>query len=275
MKGKGGALIVMTGGGSGGHITPVLAVAHQVKLLAPGVKVVYIGQKGDALADVPAADANIDEVYQVRAGKFRRYHGEGVIRQLFDIPTVAKNIRDAFYVVAGIFQSWRLLRRLRPQVVFVKGGFVGVPVGVAAGWLNIPLVTHDSDAIPGLANRMVSRWATVHAVALPKEIYNYPADKTVTVGVPISHNFSVQTAEQQQKTRQRLGLDADQQVIVVTGGGLGAARLNEAVLAMAPDLLWSYGKVVIVHLTGRLHAEDISKKYNDVLTPEGRQRVRV
>src|SRR6266542_6902052 len=123
--------IALTGGGSGGHITPLLAVAHELKNQDPQIAITYIGQKGDGLADIPAQDPNIDTVKLVHAGKFRRYHGEGW-RQLLDIPTMLKNIRDAVLVLAGIWESFWLLKTLRPDVVFVKGGFVGVPVGLAA-----------------------------------------------------------------------------------------------------------------------------------------------
>src|SRR5215471_5576967 len=109
--------IVLSGGGSGGHITPILAVASELKKLRSGLHLVYVGQKGDTLADIPAAHPAIDEVFMVRAGKFRRYSGEGW-RQLFDVATQAKNIRDAFRVLVGIWQSYRLMRKLRPAIIF-------------------------------------------------------------------------------------------------------------------------------------------------------------
>ena len=90
--------IVVTGAGSGGHITPVLAIAAELKKTRPEARLIYIGQAGDNLGDVPAHDKNIDEVYTVRAGKFRRYHGEGW-KQLLDIPTLFLNIRDFFYFI--------------------------------------------------------------------------------------------------------------------------------------------------------------------------------
>jgi UDP-N-acetylglucosamine:LPS N-acetylglucosamine transferase len=96
----------MTGAGSGGHITPIQAVAAELKKLKPKAHIVYIGQRGDALGDIPAADPNFDQIVTVRAGKFRRYHGEG-LRQLLDIKTGLKNIRDVFYVIIGIWQSYR------------------------------------------------------------------------------------------------------------------------------------------------------------------------
>ena len=264
--------IILTGGGSGGHITPLLAVAHELKRLRPDAELVYVGQRGDHLGDIPAEDPNIDRSFTVRAGKFRRYHGEG-LKQLFDLPTLAKNIRDAWFVLVGIVQSFWLLRRLRPQVVFVKGGFVGVPVGLAAAMLRIPFVTHDSDAMPGLANRIIARWAKVHAVALPKEVYKYPASKTVTVGVPISHKYRPLTDEERLHVREQLGLENFKQIVLVTGGGLGAQRLNEAVAVSLSELLQKYPKLAVVQLAGRKLVEELKGRYAKQLTTADRERV--
>lgn len=266
--------IVVTGGGSGGHITPVLAVAHELKSLRPDCTISYIIGRGDGLADIPAKDPSIDKLYRVRAGKFRRYHGEGW-RQLLDLPTVFLNIRDAFYVLAGVWQSYWLLRKLRPQVIFIKGGFVGVPVGLAAAKLGIPFITHDSDVIPGLANRIIARWAAKHAVALPKELYDYPADKTVTVGVPISRKYQPLDNQAREALRHTLGLAAYPRLVFVTGGGLGAQRLNNAVIANAPQLLKAYPDLAIVHLAGRSQEAEVSKNYNDSIDPADRARVQV
>src|SRR3989344_3734702 len=107
--------IILTGGGSGGHITPVLAVANELKKSHPEAHLIYIGQRGDSLADIPQRHPAIDKVYTVRAGKFRRYHG-GLFRQLFDVPTIFKNTRDFFFVIIGIFQSIKLLKKIKPDV---------------------------------------------------------------------------------------------------------------------------------------------------------------
>ena len=220
--------MVVTGGGSGGHITPILAVAHELKQLDPQLHIAYVGQKGDGLTDIVGRSQDIDDLYAVSAGKLRRYHGEG-LSQLLDFKTMALNVRDVGRVVAGLFQSYRLLRKLQPDILFIKGGFVGVPVGLAAAMLHIPFVTHDSDAIPGLANRIIARWASKHAVALPKEIYAYAPAKTVTVGVPVASDYQLVTDKSQQDYRQQLGLKADAKLLFVIGGGLGAQRVNEAI----------------------------------------------
>ncbi len=255
----------MTGGGSGGHITPILAVAHELKQRDKSVELVYIGQRGDQLLDIPEKNENIDHVYSVRAGKFRRYHGVGW-RQLLGIPTILKNLRDAFWVVIGICQSYRLLSRLKPDVIFIKGGFVGVPVGLAAAKKHIPFVTHDSDALPGLANRIISRWAAIHAVGLPKEIYNYPQDKTVTVGVPVQSEFSNVDASQQSAFKKQIGVNEPSKLIFITGGGNGALKLNDVVVNLIPNLIAAYADLYVVHVAGRKHEALITEKYDEFVS---------
>jgi UDP-N-acetylglucosamine--N-acetylmuramyl-(pentapeptide) pyrophosphoryl-undecaprenol N-acetylglucosamine transferase len=249
-----------------------LAVADELKKLQSDIGIVYIGQKGDSLADVPAEHPSIDQAFGVRAGKFRRYYGEGW-HQLLDIPTVAKNIRDAFYVLAGIWQSYWLLRRLKPDVVFIKGGFVGVPVGIAARLHHVPFITHDSDAIPGLANRIIARWASLHAVALPADIYPYPRAKTMTVGVPVSGNYRPVTPQLMRQYRAEAGLDAYEQVMMVTGGGNGARDLNTFVISNAAHLLKRYPKLAIVHLTGRALEAEATAAYTKALPPDFMERI--
>lgn len=262
----------MTGGGSGGHITPLLAVAHELKKANSAVEIDYIGQRGDALGDIPAQHPSIDNVYSVRAGKLRRYHGEGW-QQLLDIPTTFKNVRDIWWVFVGFWQSLALLRRMKPDAVFIKGGFVGVPVGLAAAVWHIPYITHDSDALPGLANRIIGRWARWHAVALPKEVYNYPPEKTITVGVPISHEYHVPTSSELRAWREQLGLPAKGQMVLITGGGLGAQRLNNAVVDCVPELLRRYANLTIVHLTGRALETEVRQQYKKHLTADLQKRV--
>ncbi len=264
----------MTGGGSGGHITPLLAVAHELKKQRPEAKIIYIGQRGDNLGDIPAEDPNIDKVYTVRAGKFRRYHGEG-LRQLLDIPTLLKNLRDAVWVVVGLWQSFWLLGRLKPTIVFIKGGFVGVPVGLAAALRGVPYITHDSDALPGLANRIVAPWARIHAVGLPKEVYSYPPDKTVTVGVPVQHQYHPYTTKEMAEVRKQLGLAEAGQVLLVTGGGLGAQRMNDAVSTCMPDLLVRYPDLWVVHIAGRANEAEVRQYYKQNLAPKVQHRVHV
>jgi UDP-N-acetylglucosamine--N-acetylmuramyl-(pentapeptide) pyrophosphoryl-undecaprenol N-acetylglucosamine transferase len=264
--------IVLTGGGSGGHITPILAVAHELKRLDVAVQLVYIGQAGDSLADIAQGNSDIDVVYAISAGKLRRYHGEGM-RQLLDVKTGLLNIRDAFRTVRGCWQAYWLLRKLKPAVVFVKGGFVGVPVGLAAARQGIPYVTHDSDAVPGLANRIIARWASVHAVALPAEVYAYPLRKTRTVGVPVHANYQPVGREERAHLKRALNLENFAKILFVTGGGLGAQRLNDAVEAIMPKLLAAMPGLAVVQTVGRQNETTVQQHYDQLLASEDRGRV--
>jgi UDP-N-acetylglucosamine--N-acetylmuramyl-(pentapeptide) pyrophosphoryl-undecaprenol N-acetylglucosamine transferase len=266
--------IALTGAGSGGHITPILAVAAEIKRLQPATRLIYIGQRGDNLGDIPAAHSSIDKVYTVRAGKFRRYHGEG-LKQLLDIPTWFKNIRDAIYVLIGTFQSRRLLRQIKPDIIFVKGGFVGVPVGLAAASLHIPYITHDSDAIPGLANRIIGRWATKHAVALPVEVYHYPASKTIMTGIPVQSDFVAVTSSLKAQYRTKLKLPPKAKVLFIIGGGLGSQRINQAVAAAVPHLLREFPDLYVVHGTGRANEKEVRTAYEEKLSPAEQGRLKV
>jgi UDP-N-acetylglucosamine--N-acetylmuramyl-(pentapeptide) pyrophosphoryl-undecaprenol N-acetylglucosamine transferase len=266
--------IVVTGGGSGGHITPILAVAHELKRQQPGVRIVYIGQKGDKLIDIPASDPNIDEVHVVSAGKLRRYHGEGW-KQLLDLRTQARNVRDGFRVLAGLWQSFWLLRRLKPSIIFTRGGFVSVPVALGGKLNGIPYITHDSDSIPSLANRIIARWASLHAVALPEEVYPYPIDKTRMVGIPLSKSFEYVTPTLKKQYKHQAGVPVDAQVLVITGGGNGAKQLNDDVISNADYLLKKYPKLHIIHVAGRDLEQATNAGYDRAVDTSSRHRVAV
>ncbi len=163
--------------------------------------------------------------------------------------TVFKNIRDVFLVGIGLVQSLIFLARTKPDGVFTKGGFVCLPVGLAAKMLKIPLIIHDSDAHPGLTNRILAPYAVLIGTGAPIENYPYPAGRTHYVGIPVSRAFRPLTAKQQQQCKAELKLhDTKKPLLVVTGGGLGARNINRAILAIAPQLL---DKVAILHITGQ------------------------
>ena len=170
-----------------------------------------------------------------------------------------------FFVGAGLVESFVLLRRERPDAIFIKGGFVGVPVGLVAAFLNIPYITHDSDAVPGLANRLIAKWAVAHAVAMPKEAYSYPKAKTYHTGVPVSDKYSLVTAEKQSTYKKELHLDPKNPVLFITGGGLGAVRLNDAVVAIAKKLLARHPRLRILHIAGPGKATSLYEAYKQLL----------
>lgn len=242
---------MLVGGGSAGHITPLLAVAHKLRAKSSKAEIDYVIEKGSRFEKLPRQAKDIDEVFAIRAGKFRRYHGQSIWAHLVDVKTNLLNIRDLFYFGIGFFQSLKLLGRTRPDAVFIKGGFVGVPVGLACRWRKIPYFTHDSDTIPGLANRLIAKHAVYHAVGMPAEFYNYPKSKTKYTGIPLTPAYKPVSKALMSDYRRKLGLPVDGLVIGVTGGSLGAEGLNKVVSAVAGSLLKSFPELHILHQTGR------------------------
>lgn len=177
------------------------------------------------------------------------------------------------WVVIGIIQSWFLLRKIRPNIILTSGGFVGVPIGIAAARLKIPYVTHDLDGVPGLANRLISRRAAAHAVALPKENYSYPADNTYTVGVPVSEKFTTVSKTDQRRFKEELGLNKFNKVLFVTGGGLGAKNINRQFADIIHKLLDKYPDLVVVHGAGRAHEDYVRERYETKISKEDIGRV--
>ena len=175
-------------------------------------------------------------VEQIWAGKFRRYHGLG--RWHYFRPSIlGPNLLDLFKVVIGFFQSvWRLIR-WRPDVIFIKGGYVCLPVGYAARLLGVPLVLHDSDAHPGLTNRLLAPFATMIATGAPLKYYDYPPQKTKYVGIPVAKEFRPYSESERQALKKKLGFDEARPLVVITGGGLGAKRINDTVLEVRDALL--------------------------------------
>ena len=161
-----------------------------------------------------------------------------------------KNIRDLFLVGVGFIQSLFKLILWRPDVVFTKGGYVCLPVGIAAKLLRIPLVIHDSDAHPGLTNRILSRWATAIATGAPLEYYPYDPNKSTYVGIPIASQFVPYTEEQKVSAKAEWGVALDRPLIVATGGGLGAGRINMTVAHTLPELQ-KRGSVVLIAGAGQ------------------------
>ena len=187
-------------------------------------------------------------VQTIASGKLRRYHHLKWWQHITIGSVFWPNVRDIFLVIVGFFQSLIRLVMWRPDVVFTKGGFVCLPVGYAAALLRIPVVIHDSDAHPGLTNRLLSRIATTIATGTPLEYYSYPAEKSHYVGIPISPDFRELTSQEKRAQKRSLGLDEQMPLVVVTGGGLGAKQLNDLVVK-THDALSKQTSIVL--LSGR------------------------
>ena len=265
--------IILTGGGSGGHITPLLSLARELKTQAPNCQVIYVGHKGDDFDNFTGSSHDFDFRVFINAGKFRRYHSGNRLAQLFDLKTWALNIRDFFRLPGSIASSVRIIRRFKPDAVFSKGGFVAVPVGIAAKLSRVPIVTHDSDTVPGLANRIVGRWARVHATGMPAKYYRYPRHSIQYVGIPIDRRIKKVTPKIQSQCKQKLKLPPNSAVLLLSGGGNGSRRLNELMVSIARPLLEANLSLYIVHITGRSHESAVKTAYRQALSKNEQDRV--
>lgn len=183
----------------------------------------------------------------VVSGKLRRYSHLTLWQQLVKLRAIVlPNIIDFFRAGIGVAQSLARLLAWRPDVVFLKGGFVCLPIGIAAHWLRIPLVIHDSDATPGLTNRVLSRFATAIGTGAPLEYYNYPLELATYVGVPVDERYQPFSSSQTAEAKSQLGFSqAGRPLVVVTGGSLGSVRVNDLVVSQLDDLLSRYNLILI------------------------------
>jgi UDP-N-acetylglucosamine--N-acetylmuramyl-(pentapeptide) pyrophosphoryl-undecaprenol N-acetylglucosamine transferase len=224
--------IVFTGGGSAGHVTPNLALIAKLRKL--GWRVDYIGSKDGIEKDIIEHEGI--PFHHISSGKLRRY---------FDL----KNFKDPFKVMKGVLDAYVLLRKLKPDVVFSKGGFVSVPVVVGA-WLNrIPVVIHESDMTPGLANRLSIPFANRVCVTFPETLQAVKDGKGVCTGLPIRNELAQGSAS---RGLALCGFHRQKPVLLVMGGSLGAQKINEAVRASLDELL---PHVQIAHICGKGHVD--------------------
>ncbi|MBI4994308.1 undecaprenyldiphospho-muramoylpentapeptide beta-N-acetylglucosaminyltransferase [Candidatus Peregrinibacteria bacterium] len=221
--------IVFTGGGTGGHVFPNLAVIKEVRGQRSEVSVFYIGEKG-AMEEKLVVQAGIP-FYGIYAGKLRRY---------FDF----KNFVDVFKLPVGFFQAFFILRKLRPQIIFAKGGYVSVPVVIAARFLGLPVWLHESDFSPGLANKICSRFAKKIFVSFEESRRFFSGCNVEVVGNPIRKWL----LKGDKEIGYRLtGFSREKPVILIMGGSTGAQSLNKLVEKILPKLL---KHTQIVHIIG-------------------------
>jgi len=239
--------ILAVGGGSGGHVTPVVAVLKELRERHPKVELRFWCDTKFAPQARSIVDSFDDSIRldTITAGKLRRYYHLSLMQHLLWPSLMWANFVDGFKIIGGFFQSLFKLIIWRPDVVFTKGGYVCLPVGMAAHVLRIPLVIHDSDAHPGLTNRVLSKWATAIATGAPLEYYNYPSTKAKYVGIPVNEAFHPYTAAEQLAAKKEWGIDTKKPLVVVTGGGLGARRLNDTVAEVLSKLQQTTAVVLV------------------------------
>lgn len=222
--------IVLTGGGTAGHVTPHFALVPHLRNL--GWEIHYIGTHEGIERDLVGDKL---PYYPISAGKFRRY---------FDL----KNFSDPLRVLKGVYDAWRILRKLRPELVFSKGGFVTVPVTVAAWSLGIPVVLHESDLTPGLANKLSLPFARRICLTFPDSLEQVKG-KGVVTGTPIRPELFTGSKE---RGLASCNFKDEVPTILIMGGSLGSAILNEVIRKNLPSLTQDYQ---IIHLCGRGNLE--------------------
>ncbi len=220
--------IVLTGGGTAGHVTPNIALLPHLK--KEGYEVSYIGSY-EGIEKRLIEDFNIP-YYGIATGRFRRY---------FDL----RNFSDPFRVIKGYQQARKLLSEIRPDIVFSKGGFVAVPVVRAAASLKIPCIIHESDMTPGLANKLCIPVATKICCNFPETLQNMPSSKTVLTGSPIREEL---VNGNKLSALNLCGFNANKPVLMVIGGSQGAASVNIMVREALPKLLSDFQ---VVHICGK------------------------
>ena len=229
--------IVLTGGGTAGHVTPNIALLPSLK--EAGYEVFYIGSY-DGIEKKLIEEMDIP-YYAISSGKLRRYKS-------------LKNLSDPFRVMKGFGQALKLMKQIKPDIVFSKGGFVSVPVVLAASKNKIPAIIHESDMTPGLANKIAMHGAVKICCNFPETLSLVPADKAELTGSPIRAEL---LCGNKIKGLELCGFTANKPVIMVIGGSSGALKVNEAVRNILPELLKKYQ---VVHICGKGKTDETLNK---------------
>lgn len=213
--------VLVSGGGSGGHIYPALAVATQLREEYQA-DILFLGSDDGLETEiVPAAGFRLA---RIKAGKLRRYVSWQTITGVMRVPV-------------GVIQAINIVSKFRPSVAFTSGGYVAVPAGLAARLNGVPLLMHQQDVPPNLSNRLVAPWATRISVAFADSLAYFPARKALHLGNPIRQAMLDVRQMPPQEARQTLGLEEHMPLLLVTGGSQGARHLNRVVSEALPDLL--------------------------------------
>ncbi len=226
--------IAFVGGGTGGHFYPLIAVVEVIEVTNPEVELYYFG---------PAPFSK--DILQKHGIKYI-YCPAGKVRRYFAI----KNFFDAFKVFFGIFVAIYKLYVIYPDVIFSKGSYTAAPILIAARFLRIPVVIHESDSTPGRANKLAKKFARFIAISYKEAAPFFPPEKTALTGIPLRKEIR----DINPHPFESLGIPSDMPLIYVTGGSLGAERINNVVIASLPELLPHYR---IFHQVGDTNLKDI------------------
>ncbi|MDR2975974.1 MAG: undecaprenyldiphospho-muramoylpentapeptide beta-N-acetylglucosaminyltransferase [Streptococcaceae bacterium] len=233
--------IVLTGGGTGGHIYPALAFAKYLQKIEPGSEFLYIGtEKGLESTIVPAAGF-----------PFKTVDVQGIRRSLSP-----DNIRTAWKFFRSTADAKKIIADFKPDVVFGTGGYVSGPVVYAATRLKIPTIIHEQNAVPGVANKFLAKRVNKVAVAFHHAEQHFPAEKVVFVGNPRAQEVADIKASDILKT---YDLDPRKQTVVIFGGSRGALTINKAVVSALPEL--EHQSYQTLYASGEIYYDDFKKEF--------------
>jgi UDP-N-acetylglucosamine--N-acetylmuramyl-(pentapeptide) pyrophosphoryl-undecaprenol N-acetylglucosamine transferase len=225
--------ILLTGGGTAGHLVPLLAITSELRKLETEKKIEkleFLLLTPDSEFNKSISDAGI-QVKIIKAGKLRRYFS-------------LENLIDIFKIPVGAIQSLYYVRQFKPDIVFSKGGFASVPPIIAAWILRVPIVTHESDIVPGLANRIISRFASKILISFSVTERYFDKNKVILTGNPIRSDIAKGNTENALKF---FKLSPDLPTVLIFGGSQGAQKINEIILEILPDLIEKYQ---VIHICG-------------------------
>lgn len=220
-------------------MSPALAVAEQC--IAKGDTILFVGSK-NGIEKKLANEAGL-KYAEISTGKLRRYFS-------------FKNFTDPFRALRGYMQAKKILKKFKPDTVFASGGFVSLPVGLAAKKLQIPLVLNEADLYPGLSNKILAKYADKICIAFPDAKKNLPKEKTILTGLPLQKKTLSGKKSRLQKI---IKFPKNKPVLVILGGSQGASFLNNLVSENLPEILKNFS---VIHLTGRGKADEIKAKKN-------------
>ncbi len=232
---------MIAGGGTAGHLSPGIAVAERL-----------VQQEPEVAVDFACSARDLDA--QMLGGAGFDYHP--LPAAPFPYGCSLRAVVSAGCLLRSLARAWRLVRRLRPQVVLGVGGHVSVPVVLAARLQKVPVAVHVLDAHPDRANLLVARWARWITLAFPEAAQHFPAERTEFTGCPVRRAI---LEASRNRAQELLGLDPARLTVLVTGGSQGARRINEAVVGALPELLGEL-KVQVVHLTGAADFERVAQE---------------
>lgn len=240
--------ILFTGGGSGGHFYPLIAIAEELRRIANEERLIspQLFYMAPEAYDERLLFENEIAFLPVRTGKLRRYAS-------------VKNISDVFKIAWALMKALMLMFRIFPDVVVGKGGYGSFPALFAARLLRIPVIIHESDSIPGRVNKRAGTFARRIAVSFASAARFFPGERVAYTGNPIRKELRNPS---QEGSREALHLEDNTSVVALLGGSLGSVKLNEALFAILPALL---GKYEVIHQTGAQNFEDISARANVLL----------